>query len=251
MIGQWIGRYNGSNNQGHITLNIEVISKQHHGIAILVDYSKGPSFTVGVNFENNTEQNLQANLFCFTPINPKTFLPDTWENISNLFPRFAIPKSGTFSGLLTSNNSMTGQWNTDVGTRGKFEVFLSEANKPTRYKPNIMTWKEFKSYVTALEKNLYVFRGQPKNWKLRTSYHRTGRCNLYRYELQNIPELHRHVCAQSGKLFDLSNALEYGALLNLAQHHGYPTPLLDWTLSPYIATYFAFSGLSDSPQSEA
>jgi hypothetical protein len=39
-------------------------------------------------------------------------------------------------------------------------------------------------------------------------------------------------------------AIEYGAFYTLVQHHGYPTPLLDWTYSGYVAAYFAYRNLS-------
>lgn len=41
-------------------------------------------------------------------------------------------------------------------------------------------------------------------------------------------------------MFRLNIPDENGAFFNLVQHHGYPTPLLDWTYSPYVAAFFAY-----------
>jgi len=107
-----------------------------------------------------------------------------------------------------------------------------------------MRWADFKQHVSPLSGKGHLFRGQSGPWRLRTAFHRTSRADLLRFVNEDIRVLHRRLSLRTRHVFNLANADENGAFFNLVQHHGYPTPLLDWSYSPFVAAFFAYRGVT-------
>jgi len=169
----------------------------------------------------------------------------TPERLAQKFPGVQMPTHADTEWEITQNQ-ISLKWGTDIGTNGTGWMIKSEGQNPSLLIPpsDVRTWEEFKKFVLTLEPYRFVFRGHEKStWRLRTAFHRTGRASLMKFMGQDVPALHRHLSGLTTHHFDLNDRFDYAAFLNLVQHHGYPTPILDWTHSPFVAAYFAFKDL--------
>jgi hypothetical protein len=244
--GQWIGRYSGTNT-GLLVIELDDLGTHYEGVARAYDDNETlpGSFAIVKTPNKATSFRQQVNLF---PIHPQTGDPVDWKTIENLFTRDVTFPSSAEIALDVTDDTLRVTWTTNIGTSGTAEITRAKADTSDEYSPltEVTNWEQFKLFVNQLEYRRYIFRGQARPYRLRTSFHRTGRADLARFLRDDIPTLHRHLSLRTTHIFNLSNPDENGAFFNLVQHHGYPTPLLDWTFSPFVAAFFAYQRLKNS-----
>lgn len=139
---------------------------------------------------------------------------------------------------------------------------------------DVNNWEEFVTGITDLRRkySIYtplVFRGlADSQWKLTTTLERAGcsamRLRDYYLLTHRIRPAIETATNSRWEIADFTLAMEkdfndrdlildhrfptqemYRFMIYL-RHHGFPSPLLDWSLSPYVAAFFAFRDKNDA-----
>ena len=244
--GQWIGEYHGSNN-GTIIVDIDLRGDYLSGTGLLFDNAGLPGSLVNFVTSDCSDRQSFENL-PVTPTDPNTSEPTSVYTLRQQIPDLIYPNSTNIDFKLNRNN-LEVSWLTEIGTAGRAKIPRSKAQTKSMVKrqKGVTDWARFKKAVGSLEVGRYIYRGQPNPWRLRTAFHRTHRKDVFRFMQEDIPRLHQRLSGMTKHFFNLSDSQQNGAFWNLIQHHGYPTPLLDWSYSPFVAAFFAYRNRMPDP----
>jgi hypothetical protein len=207
--GQWIGKYQGT-NQGTLVADVDEIDDHFEVVACA--WEDNPALPSSVVSFSTPSRSTTQHLENLRPVAvAATGKVLTGFELAALGNRgIVFPLSATFDFLLNSTGELCVNWTTAIGGNCSATITHSKAASNSTLQPlQIETWREFKEYVSSLERNRFVYRGQPDSrWRLRSAFHRTGRANLHNFERIDVDLLHRYLSPLTKHRFDLKDSVQ-------------------------------------------
>ena len=178
MNGQGIGQYDGTTN-GAIHVNIDEDESRYRGVAYLFNVNAQLPVSVAYFSTPNKERAFSFRTEMIHAIDLRTANAVPWDNVKARYPEGTI--FSTYADVRGSFDArtLTLSWVTDIGVTGNCVLPRSKAGEPSELAPLEQDWSTYKNYGIQLASKRLLFRGQNKQWRLRTPFHRSGRANVH------------------------------------------------------------------------